>query len=61
VREVAKKAKCETCKIKFNIVEKDQTPLCELECPYCHGPVTRIYVNNSDYFLAKGEPILKTR
>ena len=55
---MAKKAKCDNCKIKFDIKEKDQTPLRELECPYCHGPVTQIY-SPCRYPLAKGEPILK--
>jgi len=55
---MAKKAKCDACQIKFEIQEKDQTPLRELQCPYCGGPVTQI---NSPcrYPLAKGEPILK--
>ncbi len=55
---MAQKAKCDKCKIKWNITEKDQTPLSELECPYCHGPVTQIY-SPCRYPLAKGEPILK--
>lgn len=57
---MAKKAKCDKCKIKFDIKEKDQTPLDQLECPYCHGPVTRIYSNGDRYFQVKGEPILRT-
>ena len=55
---MAKRAKCEKCKIKWNIQEKDQTPLQQLQCPYCGGPVTQIY-SPCRYPLAKGEPILK--
>jgi len=54
---VAKKAMCDKCEIKWDIREKDQTPLHDLECPYCHGPVRRIY-SPCRYPLAKGEPIL---
>jgi len=57
---VAKQAKCDHCEIKFDIKEKDQTPLDQLECPYCHGPVTRIY-SDSRYFKVKGEPILSQK
>ena len=55
---MAKRAKCDNCKIKWNIQEKDQTPLRQLQCPYCGGPVTQIY-SPCRYPLAKGEPILK--
>ncbi|MBU0778401.1 hypothetical protein KKF82_09105 [Patescibacteria group bacterium] len=54
---MAKKAMCDKCEIKWDIREKDQTPLHDLECPYCHGPVRRIY-SPCRYPLAKGEPIL---
>lgn len=54
---MAKQAKCDRCEIKFDIKEKDQTPLDQLECPYCHGPVTRVY-STCRYFKANGEPIL---
>ena len=57
---MAKKAKCDKCGIKWYIKEKDQTPLRELECPYCHGPVTRIY-STCRYPLARGEPSLKVK
>jgi hypothetical protein len=56
---VAKQAKCDTCKVKFDIKVKDQTPLRDLECPYCHGPVTRVY-SNCRYFKVTVEPNLKS-
>jgi Zn finger protein HypA/HybF involved in hydrogenase expression len=54
---VAKQAKCDHCKITFDIREKNQTPLDQLECPYCHGPVTRVYPG-CRYYRVKSEPVL---
>ena len=57
---MAKKAKCDKCKIKWYIRIKDQTPLRELKCPQCAGPVTPIY-SPCNYRLADGEPNLNQR
>ena len=54
---MAKRAKCDKCKIKWYIQIKDQTPLRELKCNKCGGPVTQIY-SPCDYPLAPGEPVL---
>jgi len=57
---MAKKAKCDRCKIKWFIQEKDQTPLRMLRCTRCGGPVTPIY-SPCNYLLTKGEPTLSLR
>ena len=57
---MAKKAKCDRCQIKWNIQIMDQTPLRELKCPLCGGPVTPIY-SPCNYLLTKGEPTLSLR
>ena len=54
---MAKRAKCDKCKIMWYIQIKDQTPLRELKCNKCGGPVTQIY-SPCDYPLAPGEPVL---
>jgi len=54
---MAKKAKCDKCKIMWFIRIKDQTPLRMLKCNRCGGPVTPIY-SPCDYSLAPGEPVL---
>jgi hypothetical protein len=56
---MAKWAKCDKCRIKWHIKIKDQTPLRELSCPRCGGPVTHIY-SPCHYPLATGEPDLKS-
>ena len=54
---MAKKAKCDKCRIRWHIRIKDQTPLRQLKCPRCASPVTPIY-SPCNYPLAKGEPDL---
>jgi len=54
---MAKRAKCDKCRIRWYIQIKDQTPLRELRCNKCGGPVTPIY-SPCDYPLARGEPVL---
>lgn len=54
---MAAKAKCDRCKVRWRITIKDQTPLKEMRCPLCDGPVTQIY-SPCDYTLAPGEPQL---
>ena len=56
-KAMAKRGKCDKCRIKWNIRIKDQTPLRELECPQCAGQVTPIY-SPCNYHLADGEPNL---
>ena len=55
---MATKGKCDRCAIKWTIRVKDQTPLRELECSRCHGPVTAIR-SPCPYILMNGEPNLK--
>ena len=55
---MAKKAKCDKCKIKWFINIKDQTPLRMLKCPRCGGSVTEIR-SPCHYPVVKGEPSLK--
>jgi len=57
---MAKRAKCDKCQIKWNIVIKDQTPLRELKCPRCGGTVTPIY-SPCNYTLTQGEPELNLK
>jgi len=57
VKNMAKKAKCDKCRIRWDIRIMDQTPLRELKCPRCAGPVTPIYFP-CNYPLARGEPDL---
>ena len=54
---MAKKAKCEKCKIKWFIQMKDQTPLRLLKCDRCGGPVTEIR-SPCHYPVVGGEPVL---
>jgi hypothetical protein len=54
---MAKKAKCDKCKVRWVIHIKDQTPLRELACNQCGGPVTPIY-SPCYYKMAAGEPTL---
>ena len=54
---MAKKGKCDRCRIKWNIRIMDQTPLREMKCPRCGGPVTPIY-SPCHYDLVEGEPEL---
>jgi hypothetical protein len=56
--EMAKRAKCDNCGIKWFIKIKDQTPLRELKCPQCNGPVTEIR-SPCHYTVVPGEPVLK--
>jgi len=55
---MAKKAKCDRCKIKWFIREKDQTPLRMLRCTRCGGPVSEIR-SPCVYKLVSGEPQLR--
>jgi len=55
---MAKKAKCDKCKVKWFIREKDQTPLRMLACTKCDGPVSEIR-SPCHYTLVPGEPKLK--
>ena len=57
---MAKRAKCDKCRLRWNIQQKDQTPLRELRCPKCGETVTPIY-SPCDYRLAPGEPILSLK
>lgn len=57
---MAKKAKCDKCRIKWNIRIMDQTPLRMLDCPRCGGPVTVIR-SPCHYQVVKGEPTLSSR
>jgi hypothetical protein len=58
---MAKKAKCDKCKVWWRIEMKDQTPLRELECDRCGGPVTQVRspCDWRGYSLLKGEPVLR--
>ena len=58
VKNMAKKAKCDKCRINWNILIKDQTPLRELKCTRCGGPVT-VIMSPCHYPLVEGEPDLK--
>ena len=62
---MASKGKCDKCKVKWHIRIMDQTPLKEMRCPECHGPVTPIYSTSyrigCDYRLMQGEPQLGSR
>jgi len=55
---MAKKAKCDKCKLKWFIRIKDQTPLRMLTCTKCGGPVTEIR-HPCNYRIMPGEPNLK--
>jgi len=55
---MATKAKCDKCRIRWFIRIKDQTPLRELKCPRCGGPVT-VIMSPCHYSLVPGEPDLK--
>lgn len=53
---MAKRAKCDKCQIKWNILIKDHAPLRILACNQCGGTVTPIY-SPCQYTLAPGEPV----
>lgn len=55
---MAKRAKCDRCKVRWVIEVKDQTPLRLLACPRCRGPVSPIY-SPCSYRLIDGEPSLR--
>ena len=57
---MAKKGKCDRCRVFWRIKIMDQTPLKELHCPLCKGPVTPIYspCDTEAYTLAPNEPEL---
>lgn len=57
---MAKRAKCDKCKIKWFIQMKDQTPLRLLKCARCGGPVTEIR-SPCHYPVVPGEPALGHR
>ena len=59
---MAKAARCEACKLHWYVRILDQTPVKELRCPECKGPVvadrTRKNVNliYDGYRFPDGEP-----
>lgn len=57
---MAKKAKCDHCRIRWDIRIKDQSPLHDLRCPRCGGIVTPIY-SPCAYRRVPGEPDLNLR
>ena len=57
---MAKRAKCDRCRIKWDIRIMDQTPLRLLACPVCGGDVSPIY-SPCGYPRVLGEPKLCIR
>ena len=57
---MAKQAKCDRCKVQWFIKIMDQTPLKDLACSKCGGPVTRVY-KQCKYKALAGEPVLRVR
>jgi len=56
---MAKTARCDKCRIRWDITVKDQTPLREMRCPYCCGPVKPVRSIGGpglEYKLQQGEP-----
>ena len=56
---MAKTARCDKCQSKWDIKVMDQTPLREMRCPYCCGPVKPVssWSDKADeYKLQRGEP-----